>query len=201
MRGWLTAAAAAVIVGTVSAQEAGTSGSLERPLSANDRVKMDLVAADYRITGSPERRVRIDWTVRDAESLPKVRVFAEEHQGELTIATKVPSNSHGRFTIQLPNQSDLYVRLTAGSIDIEDIRGNKDVQIRAGDIRVDVGRAEDYAMVDASLWAGDIDAVPFQTVKGGLFRSFEWSGRGSYRLRARLMAGKIYLYSKATEAR
>jgi hypothetical protein len=67
MPGWLAAAAAALIVTTVSAQEARTSGSLERPLSANDRVRMDLVAADYRITGSPEHRLRIDWTVRDAE--------------------------------------------------------------------------------------------------------------------------------------
>ena len=95
MRGWLTAAAAAVIVATVSAQETRTSGSLERSLSANDRVKMDLVAADYRITGSPENRVRIDWTVREAESLPKVRVFAEERQRELTIVTRVPSSSNG----------------------------------------------------------------------------------------------------------
>jgi hypothetical protein len=201
MRGWLTAAAAAVIVTTVSAQETRTSGSLERPLSANDRVTMDLVAGDYRITGSPANRVRIDWTVRDAESLPKFRVFTEERQKELTIVTRGPSNSHGRFTIQLPNQSDLYVRLTAGNIYIEDIRGNKDVRLRAGDMRVDVGRAEDYGIVDASLWAGDINALAFQTVKGGLFRSFEWSGTGRYRLRARLMAGNIYLYSKAAEAR
>jgi len=201
MRGWLTAAAAAVIVATGSAQEARTTGSLERLLSANDRVRMDLVAGDYRITGSPANRVRIDWTVRDAESLPKFRVFTEERQEELTIVTRGPSNSHGRFTIQLPNQSDLYVRLTAGNIDIEDIRGNKDIHLRAGDMRVDVGRCEDYARVDASLWAGDINALAFQTVKGGLFRSFEWSGTGRYRLRARLMAGNIYLYSKAAEAR
>jgi len=201
MRGWLAAAAVAAIVATVSAQEGLTSGSLERPLSGNDRVTMDLVAGDYRITGSPDNRVRIDWTVRDAESLQKVRVFAEERHNELTIATKVASNSHARFTIQLPKQSDLYVRLTAGNLYIEDIRGNKDIQVRAGDMRVDVGRAEDYAMVDASLWAGDIHASAFQTFKGGLFRSFEWNGAGRYRLRARLMAGDIYLYSKAAEAR
>ena len=115
--------------------------------------------------------------------------------------TSVPSNSRGKFTIQLPHESNLDVRLTAGAISIEDIRGDKDVRLRAGDMRVDVGRLEDYGRVDASLWAGDIYAVPFQAFKGGLFRSFEWSGMGRYRLRARLMAGKIYLYSKAADAR
>jgi hypothetical protein len=38
--------------------------------------------------------------------------------------------------------------------------------------------------------------LPFQTFKGGLFRSFEWNGTGRYRLRARLLAGDIFLYSK-----
>ena len=64
-------------------------------------------------------------------------------------------------------------------------------------MRIDVGRAEDYNSVDASVWAGDIKAEPFNTVKGGLFRSFEWSGHGPYRLHARLKAGDLRLYSKA----
>ena len=77
----------------------------------------------------------------------------------------------------MPERSDLYVRLTAGDIRIEDIRGNKDIELHAGDVRIDVGRADDYNSVDASVWAGDIKAEPFNTIKGGLFRSFEWNGK------------------------
>jgi len=196
MRRWLWAAVALVAV-TVSAQDSKTSTSLERPFVANGSVKMDLVAGDYLITGSPQDRVRIDWSVRDAEALPKVRVTADVRDRELRITTDGPSTKGLKFTIQVPSQSDLHVRLSAGDLKLEDVRGNKDVELRAGDLRIDVGRADDYRNVEASLWAGDIKASAFQIFKSGLFRSFDWTGTGSYRLHAHLMAGDLYLYSKS----
>jgi hypothetical protein len=194
---------AAAILGTtlavsaVSAQDARTSSSLERPFAANGRVTMDLVAGDYHITGGPQNRVRLDWSVRDAEALAKVEARADVRDADLRITTNGPSNRSLKFTIQLPIQSDLYVRLSAGDLTIEGIRGNKDVELRAGDLRIDVGRAEDYNKVDAGLWAGDLKASAFQIYKEGLFRSFDWSGNGPYRLHAHLLAGDLYLYSKS----
>ena len=196
MRAWLPMTFA-VLAATVSAQDAVTSGSLERPFRANGSVKMDLVAGDYRITGTAEERVRLDWSVRDAAALAKVRARADVRDNQLSITTDGPSNRGLKFVIQVPNQSDLHVRLTAGDLTIEDVRGNKDVELRAGDLRIDVGRAEDYQKVDGSLWAGDINASAFQIFKGGLFRSFDWTGNGPYRLHAHLMAGDLHLYSKS----
>jgi len=196
MRVWL-GAAVAILVATLSAQDAATSGSLEQPFSANGSVKMDLVAGDYHVTGSPVDRVRIDWSVREPAALAKVQTRAEVRDHELRITTDGPSNKGLKFTIQVPTQSDLYVRLTAGDLTIEDVRGNKNVELRAGDLRIDVGRAEDYNQVDAGLWAGDLKASAFQVFKGGLFRSFDWTGSGPYRLHAHLLAGDLYLYSKS----
>jgi hypothetical protein len=158
---------------------------------------MDLSAGDYVISGSADQRIHIRWSVRDADQLSRVRARADVHGADASIVTDGPSNNGLRFDIQVPNLSDLYVRMTAGDIRIEDVRGNKDVELHAGDVRIDVGRAEDYNSVDASVWAGDIKAEPFNTVKGGLFRSFEWNGHGPYRLHARLKAGDLRLYSKA----
>jgi hypothetical protein len=193
-------AAVAILVATISAQDAGTSGSLERPFSANGSVKMDLVAGDYHITGSPQDRVRIDWSVREAAALAKVRARADVRDHELSITTDGPGNKGLKFIIQVPTHSDLYVRLTAGDLTIEDVRGNKNVELRAGDLRIDVGRAEDYNKVDAGLWAGDLKASAFRIFKGGLFRSFDWTGSGPYRLHAHLLAGDLYLYSKSDPA-
>jgi len=196
MRGWLLGTLAMVGL-TVSAQEAPPSGSLERAFAANGTVRMDLVAGDYQITGSPEPRVRLDWRARDAKTLSKVRVRADVRGGELRLTTDSPHSKNLRFRIQVPDRSHLYVRLSAGDLKIEDIRGNKDVEIRAGDLRIDVGRADDYKKVDASLWAGDIKASAFRISKDGLFRSFDWSGPGDYRLHAHVMAGDVYLYEKS----
>jgi hypothetical protein len=193
----------AVILGTMLVAPASMqtatppSDSLERPFVQNGRIRMDLGAGDYVITGSSENRIQVAWSAREAATLPQVHARADVHGSDATIAADGPSNRSGlRFTIQVPSQTDLYVRLTAGDITIEDVRGNKDVELHAGDIRIDVGRAEDYHHVDASLWAGDIHAAPFHVVKGGLFRSFDWSGNGPYRLHAKLKAGDLRLYSK-----
>ena len=113
--------------------------------------------------------------MRDAEALGRVRARADVSGSELSITTDGPNNRGLKFTIQVPNSSDLYVRVSAGDLMIEGIRGNKDVELRAGDLRIDVGRADDYKTVDASLWAGDLHASAFQIEKRGLFRSFDWT--------------------------
>ena len=194
-----TAILGAALVVSPSSQTAAPkpSDSLERPFVQNGKVRMDLGAGDYLISGSQDNRIRVAWSVRDATTLPRVHARADVHGSDATIAADGPSNNSGlRFTIQVPNQTDLYIRLTAGDIRIEDVRGNKDVELHAGDLRIDVGRAEDYHHVDASLWAGDIHAAPFHVFKGGLFRSFDWTGKGPYRLHAKLKAGDLRLYSK-----
>jgi len=200
-------ALATAILGTalVTAPLAGTDRegrakeSLERDFSQNGRIRMDLSAGEYHISGSPDNRIRLEWSVRDPAQLPRVKARADVRDREATITTDGPMNKGLNVAIQVPKQADLYVRLTAGDLRIEGIQGNKDVELHAGDVRIDVGRAEDYRNVDASVWAGDITAPPFQVNKGGLFRSFDWHGKGPYRLHAKLKAGDLHLFSKAEQ--
>jgi len=180
-------------------QDGRAKESLERAFSQNGRIRMDLSAGDYRISDGPDNRIRLGWSVRDPAHLPRVKARADVHDREATITTDAPSNKGLKVVIQVPKQADLYVRLTAGDLRIDGIQGNKDVELYAGDVRIDVGRAEDYHVVDASVWAGDITAPPFQVNKGGLFRSFDWRGKGPYRLHAKLKAGDLHLFSKAEE--
>ena len=65
----------------------------------------------------------------------------------------------------------------------------------AGELRIDVGRPNDYERVDGSVWAGELHAEPFGIDTEGLFRSVDWNGDGEFRLRARLKAGELHLYS------
>jgi hypothetical protein len=179
-----------------ASQDGRAKDSLERTFSQNGRIRMDLSAGDYTISGSPDNRIRLEWSVRDSDQLANVHARADVRDRDASITTDGPSNKGFRVAIQVPRQADLYVRLTAGDLRIEGIQGNKDIELHAGDVRIDVGRAEDYHNVDASVWAGEIQAAPFQVYKGGLFRSFDWSGKGPYRLHARLKAGDLRLFSK-----
>src|SRR5207244_183781 len=97
------------------------------------------------------------------------------------------------FTIDIPARSDIDVDLTAGDLVIRGIEGNKRVESWAGDMSIDVGRPDQYRDVDVSVRAGDLNAQPFNISKGGLLRSFHWTGKGPYTLAAKLFAGDLTL--------
>jgi hypothetical protein len=170
--------------------ETRPTDSLERSFVANGRIKMDLSAGEYRITGGTDDRIHMQWSVREGDDVKRVKARADVRGAAATLTTDGPMN-HFKVAIQVPARADLYIRLTAGDISIRNIEGNKDVELYAGEIDIDAGRAADYHRVDASVWAGELHASPFGATREGLFRSFDWSGNGRYRLHAKLKAGEI----------
>jgi hypothetical protein len=95
--------------------------------------------------------------------------------------------------VELPARTDLTTRLSAGGLNIHGVAGSKNIRVWAGDITIDVGRAEDYRTVEARVTAGDLSASAFRVSKGGLFRSFSWRGPGTYELSVHLTAGDLKL--------
>ena len=182
----------------VAQQSSRPSSSLERDFVSNGKISMDLSAGEYRITGSPDNKIRLAWSVRGEDSLSDVEARADIRGTEARIVTDGPMNNF-KVTIQVPQRADLYIRLTAGELRLDRVEGSKDIELHAGEMRIDVNRAEDYNSVDASIWAGEIHADPFNVRKEGLFRSFDWKGHGPYRLHARLKAGEVWLSEKKAE--
>jgi len=181
----------------VAQQTSRPSSSLERDFVSNGKISMDLSAGEYRITGSPDNKIRLVWSVRGEDRLSDVDARADIHGTEARIVTDGPMNNF-KVTIQVPQRTDLYIRLTAGELRLDRVEGSKDIELHAGEMRIDVNRAEDYNSVDASIWAGEIHADPFNVRKEGLFRSFDWKGHGPYRLHARLKAGEVWLSEKSS---
>ncbi len=166
--------------------------SAERPFAPSGHIWMDLSAGDYTIRAGRDDRVRVEWITNDPDDVGRYKATIEPKGRDLLIATTGPKGSM-RVTVELPSQSDLTVKLSAGDLTVEGIKGNKDISSWAGDVKVDVGRADEYRQVDASVTAGDLSARPFDVRKSGLFRSFSWKGRGSWTLKVRLTAGNVTL--------
>jgi len=194
----ILATALVALPSSQTSQDSRPSSSLERAFPSSGRINFSLSAGEYRITGSPDNHLRLKWSVRDPDDLSKVFAAADVSGRDATITTDGPNNF--KADIQVPSRADLYVRLTAGELTIEGIEGNKDVSLHAGELVIDVGRAEDYHSVAASVWAGEVHATPFHVSKEGLFRSFNWTGKGPYSLEARLKAGELHLRSKSAAA-
>ena len=88
------------------------------------------------------------------------------------VSVRGPDNSGFRVTVKVPSRSDLTVDLSAGEIHVAGVEGNKDIESYAGEVHVDVGRAQDYRRVHASVWAGEIKASAFKTSTGAEIRFF-----------------------------
>ena len=131
------------------------------------------------------------WRVDD-EDIDDVETEARVDGSSAKIDIDGPRENF-RTVIEVPRRSDLVVRLSAGELDIEHIEGSKDIELRAGELSIAVGSADEYSQVEGSLWAGEIDAGPFNQEKSGLFRSIEWKGDGEHKLRFKLYAGEVKL--------
>lgn len=193
---------AAFVVGVVSFQvkerapEGGIAAdTLERAFAPGGQIRMDLSAGQYRIEGSPDEKIRMHWSTGDSHRR-RVDVTADVRGNEAKLTADGPSRRL-RVRIEVPSRSDVEIRMTAGELAVRGIEGNKDVELHAGELDLDVGRAEDYERVHATVWAGDLHARPFQVVKEGLFRSFHWEGRGKYQLRAHIKAGELRMSSSS----
>lgn len=160
-------------------------------------LRMFIRSSGVRITGTDQNRIAIRFSARHRESLEDVRVKLKQNsnRGELNI-TGGPSNDF-QIDIEIPRQSNLYVRMFAGELDIDHVDGNKDLQIHAGQMDISLPNASDYGPVDMSVTTGDLEASAFGASKGGLFRSFRSdtaphaTSAGKYSLYAHVGAGEL----------
>jgi hypothetical protein len=142
--------------------------------------------------GSDENKIVVRYEGRNADRAGDVRVtlVRSGQTGELTIHGG-PRNGF-RIIVQVPRRSNLKVRMPFGDLVISAIDGDKDVEVHAGDVTLEIGQSAQYAHVDLSVLSGELSASPFGVQTGGLFRSFETQGTGSsYRLHAHLGAGDL----------
>ena len=171
------------------AQSTGTCASpFEAPASPGREIAMNLRAGDITLVGTDAPFVRVSCTLRDNAKEIKI-TFAADH---LTIRGGPDRDVH--FRIEIPRSMNLRVRCSAGDLTVSGIAGDKDIELNAGNLTVEVGDASAYRHAEGSVLAGNISASAFGVEKDGLFRSFtKDSSGGRYRLRVGLLAGNLTL--------
>jgi len=150
-------------------------------------------SGDARVVGSAENKVTVKVDAKDPDKAREVTVRFErlDNSAELRISGG-PKNDLW-ITVEVPKSTGLFVRMPAGQLEISNVTGDKDVQLHAGELIVGVGNPADYSHVDASVTTGGLEAPPFGESHGGLFRSFQKSGNGKYKLHAHVGAGDLTL--------
>jgi len=156
-------------------------------------VRLHLHDGDFRIVGSDSD----DITIRtDGKNLPlakKMKVHLERTANSLDISLSNVPKKDCQVTIEIPKETSLYARMRAGDLSVGGIAGDKDLELRAGDLNIQVPDAAEYGPVDLSVRFGDVSGNQFGDPKGWMGNSLKWGGNGKYRLHAHVLAGDLTL--------
>ncbi len=179
--------------GAAYAQADHPEATAQQKFISGGTVRLHLEAGGYTIRPTDAENIVVTCHARSEERLKEVKVEIKLAGSHANVYVTNTPNNNFNATIEVPRRSNLWVRLTAGQLTIGNIEGDKDLEIRAGQMSVSIPRPQDYGSRDASVTSGAIEASAFDVSKGGLFRSFHQQGPGKYRLHAHVIAGEIDL--------
>lgn len=194
----LLAAALVVVAIPVSAQSKIEVTDLENHPFAVDfpsgaRLHLHLRSGDFHIVGRDDNKISVHLEGRNAYKAKDLRVRLDRADSASDLTVSGGPRNDLEVTIEIPRNTNLFVRMPAGNLELQGITGDKDAELHAGELVIDVGKAADYSRVDASVTSGGLEAAPFGESHGGLFRSFHKEGTGKFHLHAHVGAGDLTL--------
>jgi hypothetical protein len=162
---------------------------IEAKFPSGGQLDLRIRSAEIRIVGSDENRIVVRAEGSRGSNSTDIEARFESSGDSGTLRVRGGPDNNVTITVQVPRKSNLTAKIFAGDVEVNGITGNKDIELSAGDLTIDVGDPADYSHVRASVNTGDINASPFGESRGGLFRSFEKFGKGRYKLMVHVGAG------------
>jgi hypothetical protein len=162
---------------------------VEKPFVAGGSIEMQLEGGDYVVRAAPGEHIRVSFGGNTGNAAAELTTNGTH--GNLAI--KDAPHNNFQATIEIPEAADLAVHLTGGNLLIAAIKGNKEIDSKAGNVEISISNPNDYGSVNASVKVGNLSAGPFGDSGSGLSPQLKWSGPGKYTLRATLGAGNLEL--------
>jgi hypothetical protein len=162
---------------------------VDKPFAAAGSIEMHLDGGDYIIRASPDERIRVSFAGNTGNAAADLGTSGTH----ANLAIRDTPHSNFRAIVEVPATADLTVHLSGGNLEVAAITGNKDIDSKAGNVRIAIPNSNDYGTVDAAVKVGDLNAGPFGDSGSGLSPHLKWSGSGKYTLRASLGAGNLEL--------
>ncbi len=167
----------------------------ETNLGSGTTVRLHLHDGDFRIVGSDRERISIHASGKNAEQAKDIKIrFTRSASAVDLKLSHVPKNEL-QVTIEVPRSTNLYARMRGGDLAVSGVAGDKDLELKGGDLTIEVGNAEEYSHVDLSVRFGDVNGDQFGEPKGWLGGWARKDGNGKYRLHAHVLAGDLRLKS------
>ncbi len=187
---------AAASISTTDVTKSAAGNGADLPFVQGGTIAMELEGADYKVTPSGNDHITISYGTNPFNT-QLTKIAAGVKGSEANVRIQTPSGNGIHVEIGIPAKTNLYTRMTAGNLTVEGIEGSKDLELRAGNMTIDVVDAKQYGPVYASVSSGDLAADAWSVNKGGILRSFKTNGSGKYGLHAHVSAGKLTLTERS----
>lgn len=175
--------------------------TLTAPLRSSANLVIDSRPAGLEIVGTDQQQIHVTCHGSDSEDMAAhilLEFSPDSEGGRLTIQGNHLRHDNGvQIRIEVPWKTNLSLRMPAGEVKVDEIKGDKDIDIYAGQITITSFHEWNYRSVNASVTIGEVRAPMYNADKGGFFRSItKKSAEGEYRLHAHVMTGQIDLEGK-----
>lgn len=172
--------------------------SISHALESRAVLTIDSRPAGLHIVGADQEAIHVSCTAGsgDAAREAALHFSPAPNGGKLSIegAHLQHGDNNLEIEIEVPRRTNLSVRMLAGQVTVKEVKGDKDIEVGAGQITISSNHDGDYRSVDASVGVGEVQAQAFGEDKGGFFRNFSRDySSGDYRLHAHVATGQIEL--------
>jgi hypothetical protein len=171
------------------------------PLRSSAVLLIDSRPAGLEIVGTDQETIHVTCRGGDNEdAAPHILLQFSPNSdgGKLRIESNhVRHGNNLQVRIEVPWKTNLRVRMPAGEVKVEEIKGDKDIELYAGQITISSAHEWNYHSVNASVGIGEVRAPMYDADKGGFFRSItKTTADGEYRLHAHVTTGEIDLVGR-----
>jgi hypothetical protein len=158
-----------------------------------------LKVGDLNIRRGDSDKIRLRYTVksRHERNVKDAHVDFDVRGNDAAIEFHAPSMDNTEIDVELevPANTNLDVHEKVGDMTVENIEGDKDLDLGVGDIRVEREPAK-YRLVHASTGIGDVNSGYDGETNGWLGKTLRYHGDGKYELHAHVGVGDITLEGK-----
>jgi hypothetical protein len=162
-------------------------------LPSGTHLRLYLRSGDIQIIPRDDNKLSVHYDGGSASNFKNLGLRIDHSSDSTSLELEGGPDRDMHVTIEVPRSTFLFVRMSAGNLELANITGDKDVRLRAGNLTIAIGDPKDYSEIHASILSGDLEASPLGESHGGLFRSFTKEGPGKYKLTAHVTAGDLTL--------
>ena len=170
-----------------------------RDFASGGMLHVRLSVGDMHIKRGDGAKISLRYTIRSRRerNVKNAHVDFDVRGNDATLEFHAPSGSNTQFDVELevPMNTNLDVHDKVGNLTVEDVEGDKDLELGVGDIHV-IRERSTYRLVRASTGIGDVNGDGYGETSGWLGKTLKYHGEGKYELRAHVGVGDITLEGK-----